>query len=176
MDKANASPTIPQEAHLPSDVAGYEQRDADTRAVLRFLIGLGVVLVVIAGLMWGWFRYLQAAERLPAPASPFANIRQVPSGPQLQVTPRQDLLKTTGDQERALESYGWENRQAGTVRIPIERAMDMLVQKGVPVLNVPVTAQPPAAQGNEGAAPNSGSAPENVPPNPNSDARERNQP
>ena len=37
------------------------------------------------------------------------------------------------EEEKTLYSYGWVDEKAGTVRIPIERAMDLLVQRGLPV-------------------------------------------
>ena len=52
--------------------------------------------------------------------SPFADTRQLPLGPQLQVNPREDWLKFREQQEQSLETYAWENRTAGTVRVPIE--------------------------------------------------------
>jgi len=36
-------------------------------------------------------------------------------------------------EEKALYTYGWVDEKAGTVHIPIERAMDLLVQRGLPV-------------------------------------------
>jgi hypothetical protein len=91
------------------------------------------VLVVTFLLCWGLFRYFSAEQANPAPASPFAGTRQLPSGPQLQVNPRQDFLRFHADQEQSLESYAWENRAAGTVRVPIERAMELLLKRGIPV-------------------------------------------
>lgn len=35
-------------------------------------------------------------------------------------------------QQKQLNSYGWVNREAGTVHIPIEKAMDALVQESAP--------------------------------------------
>jgi hypothetical protein len=88
------------------------------------------------------FRYFSAhAMDQAASDSPFAGTRQLPLGPQLQVNPREDWLKFREEQERALETYAWENRTAGTVRVPIEVAMELLVKKGVPVQGPPL-AQP----------------------------------
>jgi hypothetical protein len=112
---------------------GYETRDANTRGVLGFLIVLGIVLVFTAIVCWGMFKYYSASRASLTPASPFSNVRQLPAGPQLQVNPRQDLLKFRGQQEQALESYSWENKEDGTVRVPIERAMDILLKQGLPV-------------------------------------------
>jgi hypothetical protein len=77
-----------------------------------------------------------------APASPFADTRPLPLGPQLQVNPREDWLKFREEQEKSLETLAWENQPAGTVRVPIEEAMDLLVKKGLPVQGAPQA--PPA--------------------------------
>lgn len=121
-------------ADADSEQAGYELRDANPRAILGFLAALFLALLVISGLMWGWFHYLQATVKLPAPTSPFSNVRQIPPGPQLQVNAREDLRKSNAQQQQELENYAWDNRQAGTVRVPIERAMELLLQRGLPVL------------------------------------------
>ena len=47
---------------------------------------------------------------------------------------REDLQKIYAKQQQELESYAWEDRKAGVVRIPIERAMDLLLEKGLPVM------------------------------------------
>jgi hypothetical protein len=111
----------------------YETQDADVRGVFRFLVVMGLALAFTLVLCWGLFRYLSATAAEPNPASPFAGTRQLPSGPQLQVNPREDWLKFHAAQQQALESYAWEDREAGTVRVPIERAMELLLEKGVPV-------------------------------------------
>jgi len=112
---------------------GYETRDANVRGVFAFLVILSLVLAFTAILCWWLFNYFSAGQANRAPASPFAGTRQLPAGPQLQVNPRQDWLRFRAEQEHALESYSWENRDDGTVRVPIERAMEMLLQKGLPV-------------------------------------------
>ena len=128
----------------------YETRDADVRGVFRFLVVMGLVLTFTLVLCWGLFRYFSATEAEPNPASPFAETRQLPSGPQLQVNPREDWLKFHAAQQQALESYAWEDRQAGIVRVPIERAMDLLLEKGVPVAGekTPAGAGKPAPKDN----------------------------
>jgi hypothetical protein len=114
---------------------GYETRDANVRGVFNFLVVLGVLLVATALVSWGLFRYFSKRPPPPASVSPFADTRQLPLGPQLQVNPRQDWLKYREQQEQSLETYEWENRGAGIVRVPIEHAMDLLFQKGLPVQN-----------------------------------------
>ena len=117
----------------PAASPGYETRDANVRGVFGFLVVLSLVLVFTALLCWGLFNYFSAGQINRAPASPFAGTRQLPAGPQLQVNPRQDWLRFRAEQEHSLESYSWEDRDAGIVRVPIERAMELLLQKGLPV-------------------------------------------
>jgi len=74
-------------------------------------------------------RYYAVVEQQPAPGSSFAGVRQLPVGPELQVNPRQDLLNVYAEQQRQLDNYSWEDRKAGTVRIPISQAMDLLLPK-----------------------------------------------
>lgn len=126
---------------------GYETRDAHVGGVFIFLIVLGVVIVCSALICWGMLHYFSAHEmNQPASDSPFADTRQLPLGPQLQVNPREDWLKFREEQQKSLETYEWVNRSNGTVRVPIEEAMDLLVKKGVPVQG-----QTPAPAVNSGA-------------------------
>ncbi len=134
MDKPN---------NAPATSPGYETRDANPGGVLNFLVALGIVLAVTGLVCWGLFRYFSAHTMNQAASdSPFADTRQLPLGPQLQVNPRQDWLKFREEQEQALETYAWENRSAGTARVPIEVAMELLVKKGLPLQGAP---QAPAA-------------------------------
>jgi hypothetical protein len=111
----------------------YETSDADVRGVFTFLVVLSLVLIFTALLSWGMFKYFSTSQANRVPASAFAGARQLPAGPQLQVNPRQDLLRFRAEQEHALESYSWENKEDGTVRVPVERAMEMLLKQGLPV-------------------------------------------
>lgn len=130
----NTPPSMDKQPHNNSAASpGYETRDANVRGVFNFLVILAVVLVASGLLCWGLFRYFSKLQAAASVASPFEDTRQLPLGPGLQVNPRQDWLKYHEQQEQSLETYEWQNRGAGIVRVPIERAMDLLVQKGLPV-------------------------------------------
>ena len=133
----------------PAASPGYETQDANVRGVFRFLVVLSLVLLFTALLCWGLFKRFSAGQANRATASPFAETRQLPTGPQLQVNPRQDFIRFRAEQEHSLESYSWENRDDGTVRVPIERAMEMLLKQGLPVAPSTSTdeAQKPAPKG-----------------------------
>ncbi len=140
--------------NAPATTPGYETRDANAGGVFKFLVALGIVLVVTGLVCWGMFRYFSAHEvDRAASDSPFADTRQLPLGPQLQVNPREDWLKFREEQEKSLETYAWENRSAGTVRVPIEEAMELLVKKGLPVQGTaqpqPADAKKPAPEGSK---------------------------
>jgi hypothetical protein len=53
--------------------------------------------------------------------------------PRLQQFPRNELYTFRIEERDRLESYGWENKAAGTVHIPIEEAMKLTVERGLPV-------------------------------------------
>src|ERR1043165_8705304 len=53
--------------------------------------------------------------------------------PNLQVNPHDDLVALREREESELNSYGWVNRSNGIVRIPVKRAMELILQRGLPV-------------------------------------------
>lgn len=112
---------------------GYERRDADVSTLLKFGFWLGVILVVVMLAMWGVFSIFGKTQKLGPPASPFesADVRVLPPAPRLQVTPVLDLKNYRDSQQEQLEGYGWIDREGGVVRIPIERAMDLVLERGL---------------------------------------------
>ena len=108
---------------------GHEKRDASIRGLVIFGISLFVSLVVVLIISAALFRRFAARQSLGPPASPFANVRALPSQPRLQADPRRDLRRWQEEQRATLESYGWVDRSAGIVRIPIDQAMDLLIQR-----------------------------------------------
>ena len=110
----------------------YERRDADVRTLLRFGFWLFVTMVVVSvGMKWV-FVYYAKSQQLGPPASPFENARVLPPAPRLQAAPRTELKNYRDAQNERLASYGWVDRQNGVVRIPIERGMDLLLERALP--------------------------------------------
>ena len=112
---------------------GHETSDANIRDLIIF--GVGLSLLVIAGLLVSGavFHYFVGHQGLGPPASPFENVRMLPPEPRLQVAAPKDLEQYKAAQDEILNNYGWVDQQAGIVRIPIDRAMDILLQRGLPV-------------------------------------------
>jgi hypothetical protein len=67
--------------------------------------------------------YLLMRTWLHSEAAP---VTRMPPVPRLQVAPSADLASEHARERAQLESYGWEDRQRGVARIPIERAMQLL--------------------------------------------------
>ena len=119
----------------------HETTDANIRGLIIF--GVCLALLVIAGLVGSRavFHYFAGHQGLGPPASPFENVRMLPNGPRLQVKAPQDLEHCKAAQEEILNSYGWVDQKEGIARIPIDRAMDILLQKGLPVRGAPLEKQ-----------------------------------
>jgi hypothetical protein len=111
---------------------GYETRDVNARAIIFFGIVLFLVLVLSFVSMRWLFGYFSTTQALGPAASPFSNSRTLPPEPRLQVQPAVDLNQVRQSQEELLHSYGWVDRANGKVRIPIARAMDLIVERKLP--------------------------------------------
>jgi hypothetical protein len=113
----------------------HETREAVPRYILYF--AAGVAIAVVAGFVVSWWTlvYFRSHQKYPAPQSAISRGRVLPPPgmPQLQAHPDADLQVYLKNQREILDSYGWVNRKNGVVRIPIQRAMNILLQQGLPV-------------------------------------------
>ena len=100
----------------PSAREGYEHRDTRVRLLAWLLAGLLAATLVV--LLLAWVR------------SPLSGRRHPPE-PRLQNTPFDELRRMRAEEDAALTSYGWVDRQAGIVRIPIEQALEIASRGGV---------------------------------------------
>jgi hypothetical protein len=112
----------------------HERRDVDVPALftIAFLLLLSCVAIFIVVTVM--MRYFKAHE--PAVTSGQANIpatrtHEFPE-PRLEVKPGASLTELRAAEDADLNSYGWVDRNTGTVRIPIDRAMQLLIDRGLP--------------------------------------------
>lgn len=133
---------------------GYEVRDAPASPVaigLALLVGLMVAGFIGGQIFQDIFEVTEVKTR-PAP-EPLAE-REIVEGPRLQAHPVTQISAYLHAERERLRSYGWVDRSAGVVRIPIERAMKLVLINGLPEWD-PVEARmpeaPPAPEAN-GAA------------------------
>jgi hypothetical protein len=117
-------------SHTPG--AGHETQDVNPRAIMIAALALGAVLVLVSiGAGFLLLHYAGREARQSAPASPLLESygRRVPPEPRLQADPLGDLHALRAEEDALLHGYGRVDRKAGTVRIPIERAMDILAER-----------------------------------------------
>jgi hypothetical protein len=112
---------------------GYEKSDAEVKVVIKFLAGLAVLLVVVMLMMSGFYDFLEYTfGRTDAEVSPLVDVAQIPPEPRLQANPAEDLVLIRGWEEERLNSYQWVDEDTGTFRIPIERAIQIVSEVGLP--------------------------------------------
>lgn len=111
----------------------HEGTDTSVRSV-AVLAGAFVGLLIFGLIVgYGTFRFLNAPETVSAPPALTETGRTFPPSPRLQVNAPRDLADYMKLQQQTLDSYGWVDQKAGVVRVPIERAIDLLMEKGLPV-------------------------------------------
>jgi len=101
----------------------HEMTDARARPILAFTAGVVAALVFSLIVTWWLFRLMASAT---APAGGVAAALAVPPEPRLQVMPSQDLDSARAAEAARLSSYGWVDRRAGIVHIPIDRAIELI--------------------------------------------------
>jgi hypothetical protein len=117
--------------------AGYDKSEVNVTAVLKIGVWIIALAITIHLLIWGVFRYFDINQiregKLKEPA-PLVSLREkLPPEPRIQASPQWDLIQLRQEEEKELNSYGWVDRNSGTVRIPIDKAIDLMIQRGVPV-------------------------------------------
>ncbi len=128
--------------NAPNATGGkHELRDVEIRPIVVFLVVLGLLIVASFVSMAWFFSYLDAQEAArDVPVSPLAE-EQLPPEPRLQSTPRDELDEVLGQDEKRLNEYEWIDRDAGVVRIPIDRAMELIAERGLPARETPGAGQ-----------------------------------
>ena len=120
----------------PNGELGHESRDISTRVVVVFAISLVVGAVLVHAAIWLVYLFLgsqadraDAARDYPLAATGAA---ARPPAPRLQTQPREELKAMRAVEDERLHGYGWVNPSAGVAFIPIEEAMRLVVERGLP--------------------------------------------
>ncbi len=152
---------------IPNGNGGYERQDISVAGVLYFLGGLAAAGLISYFVVMGVYSYLEKrSDAEQAPVNPLVTnapvdtrklsvdykdyLKQNFPRPQLEIDERTQLDKIRREEEETLNSYSYVDKNAGTVRIPIDRAMDLIAQRGLPVFgqpNLDVSLSPAPAPG-----------------------------
>jgi len=93
------------------------------------VVGGVVIFVAVWILMHVLESHQKAEKNIVVAALPRA---EVFPPPRLQTQPTEDLAKMQTRDNAELNSYGWMDRRNEIVRIPIDRAMHLIVERGLP--------------------------------------------
>ena len=113
----------------------YEHTDANVWIIVKFLVWLAISAVIIhvgLGLVYALLieRAMETGERRYPLAA--AQGERLPPAPRLQQFPQNELYQFRQNEENLLQRYGWMNKSDGIVHIPIEEAMRLTVERGLP--------------------------------------------
>ena len=118
----------------PDGPAGHEPSEVGIRGIFLFGAALSALTVVVMIGLAGLMRGFSAEEKKDGTTT--ADLVKEEAGdfptPRLQRNTTYDMVEFRKQEEAALASYGWEDPKAGIARIPIDRAMDLLVKNGLP--------------------------------------------
>jgi len=122
--------------------AAYEHTDAAVGPVAKFLFWLFVAAVLTHFGLAGVYKLMidqgvksEAGERrYPLAAT---EEQRLPPVPRLQQFPRNELFEFRTKENERLRSYGWVDKNAWTVHIPIEDAMRLMLERNI------LTSRPP---------------------------------
>jgi hypothetical protein len=121
--------------------------------VLGLLVHYSVV-----GLLDVFLRHYSALDTKPSPIMT-GQARKLPPEPRLQSNPVGDLRKLQQNEDDILQTYGWVDQNAGIVRIPVARALELVAARGLPAVSAPASPSQPSG-GKRAATPTTKAAPE----------------
>jgi hypothetical protein len=123
------------EANVPSKSsdAGHELTDLSPKKIALFAITLAAIILVVFLVAYALFSYLDNVwSKNQVALSPLSFTREPTPEPHLLVRPGNDLKTMRADEDLILNSYGWVDKEKGVVRIPIDRAIEIIAQRGLP--------------------------------------------
>jgi hypothetical protein len=135
----------------------YEHQDLSAQGIYAFLVSLILGGIVVYFIIWGFYHFMEARQRAHQPP-PNPLVKQVETDtrivspdeikkfpePRLETNERTEIKDFRLKEEQTLNSYGWVDQKAGVVRIPIERAIQLLAQRGLPTTPKAGTVPPSA--------------------------------
>jgi hypothetical protein len=125
---------VDQDLAEPSAESGHEVSDINPKRVAMIGLALATVIAVSLLVTYGLFHYFYSGETRTRPVpSPLSYSREPTPEPRLSVEPGEDLKTLRSEEDAMLKSYGWIDRDKGVVHIPIDRAIEILAERGLPV-------------------------------------------
>jgi hypothetical protein len=116
--------------------AKYEHTDIDPAVGYKFASWLAVSMLIAAAIVYGAFWFFegrrQTADTVARKYPLAVGQEKMPPTPTLQTQPFQDIFTLRQSEAARLGSYGWVDKAGGVARIPIDRAIELTLQRGLP--------------------------------------------
>src|SRR5579872_2714746 len=110
---------------------GHEESDASIAAIVWTGAALAVAVAMVCLIVYTAFWYLADHPlSAPRPNPMAASGDQVPPAPRLEDHPAIEVHELHSEEDKILTTYGWTDKQKGVVRIPIDRAMELRLERG----------------------------------------------
>ena len=107
----------------------HEKTDMDPKVVLYFASALVAGLIGIHLGLWWMFHQLEQQQARRDTGRSLVNVIEPTPEPRLQINPQDDLEELMRQENEILTTYRWIDREKGTARIPVERAMQLFIQR-----------------------------------------------
>ena len=113
----------------------HEADAGDVRGIVVTGVSLGVGVAIVMLLVYGIFVGLAHHPIVVQPVNPMAETdqQQFPPQPRIEDHPTVEMEQLNASEDKILSTYGWVNKNAGIVRIPIDQAMELQMKRGFPV-------------------------------------------
>ena len=123
-----------QNISASGDAPGHELSDIQPKNIAMFGAALAAIIAAVAVAAYGLFSFFNTSITTTRPApSPLSYSREPTAAPRLSLRPGDELSAMRAEENKILASYDWVDRDHGVVRIPIERAIEILADRGLPV-------------------------------------------
>lgn len=114
---------------MKPDEERHETTDMDPKYILYFAIALTVFGVLIQIGVWWMFRQFNREEARREAQLPIVTATKPPPEPRLQIDPNGDLEELRRQENEILTTYRWVDREKGIARIPVDRAMQVFLER-----------------------------------------------
>lgn len=121
--------------YLETPGSSYEHTDADSKSIVHFALWLAAIAVGVHFLLgFAFSAGIKLTAATSEPRYPLASVTEspMPPKPQLQQFPREDMYTLWKNDEAELTRYGWVNKEKGQVHIPIDEAIKLTLERGLP--------------------------------------------
>jgi hypothetical protein len=135
MHGEHTKPVIP-------DPKGYESEDLVLSPIIKWVTFLLLFVGISSLATWYIYLFLLPKANTVGATNRFSLERRLPPEPRVQALPKTEMKDFRLDEKQKIENAGWVDRQKGVVRIPIEQAMEMVIEKGAEGFKVEKGAEP----------------------------------